>query len=83
MKLSVIVPCFNEEKTINTLLSAVKKSKIEDLEIIVIDDFSNDGTREILKNIDDEQIKVFFHERNQGKGAALRTGFNNATGDIV
>ncbi len=82
MKLSVIVPCFNEEKTICSLLDAVKKSNINDLEIIVIDDYSNDGTREILRNINDKLIKVFFHDKNKGKGAALRTGFSKATGDI-
>ncbi len=82
MKLSVIVPCFNEENTILDLLDAVKKSSYDNLEIIVVDDCSSDGSREILKNIKDENIKVFYHEVNQGKGAALRTGFQKATGEI-
>ena len=82
MILSVIIPCFNEVKTLNELLSAVKECGVEDLEIIVVDDFSTDGTRELLKNLNDDTIKVFYHDFNKGKGAALRTGFKSATGDI-
>ena len=82
MKLSVIIPCFNEEKTITNILNAVKNSGIQDQEIIVVDDNSIDGTREILRSLKDNQIKVFFHSSNKGKGAALRTGFKEATGDI-
>ena len=75
MKLSVIVPCFNEVNTLRDLLVAVKNCGIEDLEIIVVDDYSTDGTRDVLKNLEDKSIKVLYHERNRGKGAALRTGF--------
>ena len=82
MKLSVIIPCFNEEKTIINILNAVKNSGIQDQEIIVVDDNSIDGTKEILRSLKDSQIKVFFHSSNKGKGAALRTGFKEATGDI-
>ncbi len=82
MKLSVIIPCFNEEKTIINILNAVKNSGIQDQEIIVVDDNSIDGTKEILKSLKDKQIKVFFHSSNKGKGAALRPGFKEATGDI-
>ena len=82
MILSVIIPCFNEVKTLNELLSAVKECGVEDLEIIIVDDCSTDGTRELLKNLNDDTIKVFYHDFNQGKGAALRTGFKSATGDI-
>jgi len=82
MKLSVIIPCFNEEKTIGNILNAVKNSGIQDQEIIVVDDNSIDGTKEILRSLKDSQIKVFFHSSNKGKGAALRTGFKEATGDI-
>ena len=82
MILSVIIPCFNEVKTLNELLSAVKECGVEDLEIIVVDDFSTDGTRELLKNLNDDTIKVLYHDFNKGKGAALRTGFKSATGDI-
>ena len=82
MILSVIIPCFNEVKTLNELLAAVKECGVEDLEIIIVDDCSTDGTRELLKNLNDDTIKVFYHDFNQGKGAALRTGFKSATGDI-
>ena len=82
MKLSVIIPCFNEERTIKDLINAVKNSGIANQEIIVIDDYSTDGTRNILKNLKDNDIKLFFHSSNKGKGAALRTGFKEATGDI-
>ncbi len=82
MILSVIIPCFNEVKTLNELLAAVKECGVEDLEIIIVDDCSTDGTRELLKNLNDDKIKVLYHEFNKGKGAALRTGFKSATGDI-
>ncbi len=82
MILSVIIPCFNEVGTLNELLAAVKECGIEDLEIIIVDDCSTDGTRELLKNLNDDTIKVIYHDFNKGKGAALRTGFKSATGDI-
>ena len=82
MILSVIIPCFNEVKTLNVLLAAVKECGVEDLEIIIVDDCSTDGTRELLKNLNDDTIKVLYHDFNKGKGAALRTGFRSATGDI-
>ena len=82
MILSVIIPCFNEVKTLNELLAAVKECGVEDLEIIIVDDCSTDGTRELLKNLNDDTIKVLYHDFNKGKGAALRTGFKSATGDI-
>ena len=82
MILSVIIPCFNEVKTLNELLAAVKGCGVEDLEIIIVDDCSTDGTRELLKNLNDDTIKVLYHDFNKGKGAALRTGFKSATGDI-
>ena len=82
MILSVIIPCFNEVKTLNELLAAVKGCGVANLEIIIVDDCSTDGTRELLKNLNDDTIKVLYHEFNKGKGAALRTGFKSATGDI-
>ena len=83
MKLSVIIPCFNEERTIIDLINAVKQSGIKDQEIIIVDDCSTDGTRNILKDYqDDEDIILLFHSSNKGKGAALRTGFRKATGDV-
>ena len=84
MKLSVIVPCYNEAKTIRQIVSAIQKSPYPGKEIIIIDDCSTDGTRDILKNeIHTSVDKIIFHSTNQGKGAALRSGFLAATGDIV
>ncbi|MCQ9203158.1 MAG: glycosyltransferase family 2 protein [Prochlorococcus marinus CUG1436] len=82
MMLSVIIPCFNEVNTLKSLLDAVRSSGIKNQEIIVVDDCSTDGTRQLLKSWENSDIKIFYHDINKGKGAALRTGFNNATGDI-
>jgi len=82
MILSIIIPCYNESKTIISLLEAVKKSPVKKREIIIVDDGSKDGTRDILSNLNDPEVRVIFHAQNQGKGAALRTGFNEAKGDI-
>lgn len=84
MKLSVVIPCFNERETIQDIVTAVKASPVKDLEIIIVDDCSTDGTREILRDSIASQVeKIVYHDVNQGKGAALRTGFQHATGDIV
>tara|TARA_B110000305_G_C19346610_1_gene592045 strand:+ start:202 stop:918 length:717 start_codon:yes stop_codon:yes gene_type:complete len=84
MKLSVVIPCYNERKTLKTLIDAVKASPVDDMEIIVIDDFSTDGTRDYLRDELEATVdKVIYHPKNLGKGAALRTGFKNITGDIV
>jgi glycosyltransferase involved in cell wall biosynthesis len=84
MKLSVIIPCYNERTTLEPLLQRVRGSGVSDLEIIVVDDCSSDGTRELLRERLEKQVeRVIYHERNQGKGAALRTGFAAATGEIV
>ena len=82
MKLSIIIPCYNEAGTILSLIEAVKSAPIKDREIIIVDDGSQDGTLNILKNLKDPEVHVVFHQINQGKGAALRTGFQEATGDI-
>lgn len=82
MKLSIIIPCYNERDTINSLIASVEQSPIKDREIIIVDDGSKDGTRDLLSKINNHEIRVIFHEANQGKGAALRTGFAAATGDI-
>ncbi len=83
-KLSVVIPAYNEEKTIEAVITRVKKVDVGlEKEIIVVDDGSSDGTREILKKLAGEEVKVFFHEKNAGKGAALQTGFSQATGDII
>jgi glycosyltransferase involved in cell wall biosynthesis len=82
MKLSIIIPCYNERSTILSLIKAVKDCPVENREIIIVDDGSKDGTRDILQSLGDPEARVIFHERNQGKGAALRTGFSAATGEI-
>jgi glycosyltransferase involved in cell wall biosynthesis len=82
--LSVIIPCYNEKATINTILEAVARSPVENQEIIVVDDYSTDGTRELLQNELRNGIDVLvLHEVNQGKGAAIRSGFEKAGGDFV
>ena len=84
MRLSVVIPCFNERETLLTLVQAVLASPVQEKEIIIVDDFSTDGTRDLLR----EEVaglvsKVLYHEKNMGKGAALRTGIAAATGDFV
>jgi glycosyltransferase involved in cell wall biosynthesis len=84
MKLSVVIPCYNERHTIRSIVEAVRASPVKEKEIIIVDDFSTDGTREILKSeIESLVAKVIYHPINCGKGAALRTGFAAATGDAV
>jgi len=84
MKLSVIIPVYNEKNTVLELLRRVEAVPLSlDKEIIVVDDFSTDGTREVLAGLGRPDIKVLFHAKNMGKGSALRTGFSQATGDIV
>jgi glycosyltransferase involved in cell wall biosynthesis len=86
MRLSVIIPCYNEINTIDSIIEAVLLAPYSDIEIIIIDDKSNDGTREKLKFLIEPSGKVhqvLYHEKNQGKGAAIRTGIQAATGDII
>jgi len=84
MKLTVVIPCYNEAETIETIVRAVRNSPYENKEIIIVDDCSTDGTRDILNSVIRDQVdKILFHEINQGKGAALRTGIAAATGDLV
>lgn len=85
MKLSILIPAYNEENNILEIISRVQKAKLEDItkEIIIIDDFSTDNTRKILSELKDSSIKIFFHQQNQGKGAAIRTGLKHATGEII
>jgi glycosyltransferase involved in cell wall biosynthesis len=84
MKLSVVIPCYNERATIEAVVDAVRSAGVENVEIIIVDDGSTDGTRELLKAKPPGWVdKIVLQEGNFGKGAALRTGFQNATGDIV
>ncbi len=83
MKLSIVIPCYNEESTIAALVSAVEKAPYPDKEIIIVDDCSNDGTHAVLESLQGRVAQIVFHKVNQGKGAALRTGFQHATGDVV
>jgi glycosyltransferase involved in cell wall biosynthesis len=84
MKLSVVIPCYNERGTIMQIVQAVRAAPVADLEIVLVDDFSTDGTREVIEN-EARAIAdvVLYHDFNQGKGATLRSGFRVATGDIV
>jgi glycosyltransferase involved in cell wall biosynthesis len=82
LKLSVVIPVYNEKNTIRELYDAVRAVTLEK-EIILVDDFSTDGTPDILRTIHDDTTRIFFHKHNRGKGAALRTGFGYVTGDIV
>ncbi len=85
-KLSIVVPVYNEKDLVLDVLKKVKEIKIEgkDVEIIVVDDCSTDGTREILKEHGSEYAdKILYHDVNQGKGAALKTGFSEITGDVA
>jgi len=84
MKLSVIIPCYNEKDLLPELISLVRRSPVEDKEIILVDDGSNDGTTELIKaGLEKEVDKVVYHRWNQGKGAAIRSGLECATGEMV
>jgi len=80
--LSVVIPCFNEAATILDLIERVRQAPVRSKQIIVVDDGSRDGTRELLAGLRDADLTVLLHERNQGKGAALATGFAAAEGEI-
>jgi glycosyltransferase involved in cell wall biosynthesis len=84
MKLSIVIPCYNEAKTIRTIVERVRASSFPEKEIIIVDDCSRDGTRDVLRTqIEPLVDRIIYHEVNQGKGAALRTGFAAVTGDAV
>jgi glycosyltransferase involved in cell wall biosynthesis len=85
-KLSVVVPVFNERNTLVEILRRMRAVELPDSierEIVVVDDGSSDGTRDVLRQLGDSTVRVVMHEQNRGKGAALRTGFAHATGDYV
>lgn len=82
--LSIVIPCYNEENNIVSLINKVLESPIKNKEIIVVDDCSKDDTRKVLEeSVKPLVSKIIYHEVNGGKGAALRTGFKSATGDVV
>ena len=84
MKLSIIIPCYNEIETITGIVKKIRAADIEDSEIFVVDDASTDGTQKVLeKEVKPLVDKIIYHEKNMGKGAALRAGFKEATGDVV
>ena len=87
MKLSVLIPVYNEENTVADLLEKVLKIKgegcIDDLEIVAVDDCSSDGTLKVLEKFTERGVKLLRHEKNQGKGAAVRTAIKGATGDFT
>ena len=84
MKISVVIPCYNECDTVAEIVSAVRTVPLSDIEIFVVDDGSTDGSRTILKrNVEAIADRVIYHGVNRGKGAALRSGFAAATGDII
>ena len=82
MNVTVVMPAYNEIDTIQAILQRVQQTGIPQ-EIVVVDDGSTDGTRELLQNLHDDQIRVILHEKNMGKGAAVRTGIQNAKGDVI
>jgi len=84
VEVSIIIPCYNEERTLARILSAVRSSSVESIEIIVVDDGSDDGSVALLEGELKPQVDILIkHERNQGKGAALRSGITRATGEFV
>ncbi len=85
MKVSIVMPCFNEMATIETIVQKILSVQLPlDRELVIVDDYSTDKTRDYLKTLEDcDDIKIVYHETNRGKGAALRTGFAQATGDII
>lgn len=84
MKVSVVVPCYNEKATIREILERVKASSVDLHEVVVVDDCSSDGTRELLQQMEgDPVLNIKYHDVNRGKGAALRTGFQGLSGDVI
>jgi glycosyltransferase involved in cell wall biosynthesis len=84
MKVSIVIPCYNERNTIEKIVEAVRKAPVENREIVVVDDCSQDGTQTVLKEKLSQFVdRIIYHPVNRGKGAALRSGFAAATGDII
>jgi len=84
LKVSIVIPCYNEKNTIEEIAEAVRSAPIENKEIIVVDDCSGDGTQAVLKEKISQMVdRIIYHPVNRGKGAALRSGFAAATGDVI
>ena len=84
MKVSVIIPCYNEKNTIEKIIEAVRTPQVQNKEIIVVDDCSNDGTQTSLRDkLSGAVDRIIYHPVSRGKGAALRTGVETASGDII
>lgn len=85
MKLTIIIPVYNERNSVEEIIRKVRNSNIGKIEkeIIIVDDFSNDGTREILNKMKNEDLQIIFKDKNEGKGSAVREGLNCAKGDII
>ena len=87
-KLTIIIPCYNEKNTIEEILKRINESlksyEFLKFEVLIVDDFSNDGTKDVLKNFtNNKKIQIFYHDNNLGKGAAIHTALKHATGDIT
>ena len=87
-KLSIIIPCYNEKDTIGEIIKRIDQSlnsyELLKYEILIVDDFSNDGTKEILKDYtNNEKIQIYYHDNNLGKGAAIHTALKYTSGDIT
>ena len=86
MKISVVIPCYNEEQTVLQIVKKVQGVLVDnEYEIIIIDDFSTDNTKQVIDSIiaNDNSVKAVIHDKNKGKGAALRSGFNRSSGDVI
>ena len=84
MKLSIIIPCYNEKEHLSKLITLVKASPVKEKEIVLVDDCSNDGTTELIKNtLESEVDRVIYHKKNMGKGASIRSALRYVTGNAV
>jgi len=85
VKLSIVMPVYNERHFVREIIDRVLAVRLEGIvtELVVVDDFSRDGTRDVLKALNLPAVKVVYHEQNRGKGAALRTGFSHCSGDVI
>ena len=84
-KISIVVPCYNENKTIERVIDKIYYQKLENFEVIIVDDFSNDGSKSIIENLKNkyENLDYIFHEKNYGKGRAIKNGIKKSKGDII